>query len=190
MSPISSTATKRDEILAVASRLFYERGYNQTGVQQIIHEADAAKGTFYSHFRSKEDLGLAWLKARHETWMGWLERHLETCEGTRAKLLGLFGFLAQWMESCDYRGCAFLNTLCETPCCENPLRDVVREHKSALLARIIELVEAHDQDRSREAVEATGHVLFVLFEGALVSAQNFRDAWPIRAAQRQAEALL
>ena len=89
----SEQSTKRDEILDVASRLFYEQGYNKTGVQQIIAEAGAAKGTFYSHFKSKEDLGIAWLKARHITWNSWLNDAIRNKRSARAKIVGIFDFL-------------------------------------------------------------------------------------------------
>ena len=64
MPSLNSKISKRDELVGIASDLFYEQGYGATGVKQIIDTAGIAKGTFYSHFTSKEELGLAWLKKR------------------------------------------------------------------------------------------------------------------------------
>jgi AcrR family transcriptional regulator len=47
---------RRSEILDVARRLFYRKGYEQTSVQDIISEIGIAKGTFYHYFCSKQDL--------------------------------------------------------------------------------------------------------------------------------------
>ncbi len=47
---------RRSEILDVAQRLFYQKGYEQTSIQDIITEIDIAKGTFYHYFNSKLDL--------------------------------------------------------------------------------------------------------------------------------------
>jgi AcrR family transcriptional regulator len=47
---------RRSEILDVAQRLFYRKGYEQTSVQDIITEIGIAKGTFYHYFSSKLDL--------------------------------------------------------------------------------------------------------------------------------------
>ncbi len=47
---------RRSEILAVAQRLFYLKGYEQTSIQDIITEIGIAKGTFYHYFSSKLDL--------------------------------------------------------------------------------------------------------------------------------------
>jgi len=43
-------------IIGVAEKLFFERGYNMTSVNDIIKEAQISKGRFYIYFESKEDL--------------------------------------------------------------------------------------------------------------------------------------
>jgi len=43
-------------ILHTAERLFCERGYPNTKIQDIAREAEIAVGTVYFHFRNKEDL--------------------------------------------------------------------------------------------------------------------------------------
>lgn len=47
---------RRTEILDVAQRLFYEKGYEQTSIQDILNAIGIAKGTFYHYFSSKEAL--------------------------------------------------------------------------------------------------------------------------------------
>lgn len=46
----------RARILDVASRLFREHGVEGVGLAKIMAEADLTVGTFYTHFKSKEDL--------------------------------------------------------------------------------------------------------------------------------------
>jgi AcrR family transcriptional regulator len=53
----------RDRIVAAASDLFFRRGIRATGVDTLIERADVAKSTFYRHFRSKDDLIVAWLRS-------------------------------------------------------------------------------------------------------------------------------
>lgn len=43
-------------ILDVATRLFSERGYDDTSLQEIIDETKLSKGAIYHHFASKEDI--------------------------------------------------------------------------------------------------------------------------------------
>lgn len=45
-----------NEFLDVAQRFFYQKGYEQTSVQEIIQEVGVAKGLFYYYFNSKIDL--------------------------------------------------------------------------------------------------------------------------------------
>jgi AcrR family transcriptional regulator len=44
------------EFVDVAQRLFYEHGYEQVSVRQIIDAVGVAKGTFYHYFDAKSDL--------------------------------------------------------------------------------------------------------------------------------------
>lgn len=49
-------AENRERILAEASRLFREKGFDGVGVDAIMEAAGLTHGGFYRHFRSKEDL--------------------------------------------------------------------------------------------------------------------------------------
>jgi AcrR family transcriptional regulator len=51
--------TTRDRLITTAAELFRRQGYAQTGVNQIIQEANATSGSFYHFFPAKEDLLLA-----------------------------------------------------------------------------------------------------------------------------------
>lgn len=53
---VKEAEVRRTEILDTAQRLFYTKGYENTTVQNIIDEIGIAKGTFYHHFNSKEEL--------------------------------------------------------------------------------------------------------------------------------------
>ncbi len=47
---------RKNEIIDTAQRLFFELGYEQTSVSNIIDAVGVAKGTFYYYFKSKEEL--------------------------------------------------------------------------------------------------------------------------------------
>lgn len=190
MATATESPSTRDEIVRVASNLFYEHGFHCTGVQQIINEAGVAKGTFYTHFKSKEELGVAWLKARHHIWNQWLEDFIAKRRGAESKINGIFDFLGEWMENSHYRGCAFLNTLAETPDGGNPLRAVISHHKRDLLQRIETLVAEHLGPSRKKDSAKIARALFILFEGALVEMQNFEEQWPLEAAKREISRLL
>jgi len=51
-----SKPTARDKILEAALDLFAEKGYDATGVQEIVATAGVTKGALYHHFGAKEDI--------------------------------------------------------------------------------------------------------------------------------------
>ncbi len=88
-------AERCEEILAAAARVFAERGFAATDVQQVADAAGIGKGTLYRHFRSKRALFLAALDRM-------LERLAESVDGAAAEAstplerisLGVRGYLA------------------------------------------------------------------------------------------------
>ncbi len=56
----------RQRLLAEAERLFRERGYAATSLEQIAEAAEVTKGAIYGHFTSKEDLMLTAIEAARD----------------------------------------------------------------------------------------------------------------------------
>ena len=57
---------KRQEVLNTAERLFCQRGYEATSVQDILSAMALSKGGFYHHFTSKEEVLKALCERRAE----------------------------------------------------------------------------------------------------------------------------
>ena len=49
-------AARRNEILAVARKLVYTKGYEEMSIQDILDEMKISKGAFYHYFDSKPAL--------------------------------------------------------------------------------------------------------------------------------------
>lgn len=47
---------RKGEIINTAQRLFYQKGFENTSVNDIVQIAGIAKGTFYHYFRAKSDI--------------------------------------------------------------------------------------------------------------------------------------
>jgi TetR/AcrR family transcriptional regulator, cholesterol catabolism regulator len=56
MPEAQATATRRDELLAIAARLFAEKGFKNTTVRDIADAAGILSGSLYHHFDSKESM--------------------------------------------------------------------------------------------------------------------------------------
>lgn len=48
----------KDKIIQSGLALFHEFGYHASGVQTVVDHAGVPKGSFYNHFKSKDELGL------------------------------------------------------------------------------------------------------------------------------------
>ncbi|MHA6794351.1 TetR/AcrR family transcriptional regulator [Pseudonocardia bannensis] len=55
-SPARRAGARRAELIALASRLFRERGYHGVGMRAIAEAADMQAASLYHHFRNKEEL--------------------------------------------------------------------------------------------------------------------------------------
>ncbi len=65
---------RKEQILGAATRIFAQRGYARTDVQEVANAISAGKGTVYRYFPSKEDLFLEAV----ERGMKLLNRHVES----------------------------------------------------------------------------------------------------------------
>ena len=46
----------RSQLIAIATRLFAERGYEDTSIESVLREAGVSRGSLYHHFPGKEAL--------------------------------------------------------------------------------------------------------------------------------------
>ena len=54
--PKKAGRNTKGRIVSAAWKLFYEQGYDNTTVEDIIFESETSKGSFYHYFNSKDDL--------------------------------------------------------------------------------------------------------------------------------------
>jgi AcrR family transcriptional regulator len=174
----------KERIIETASELFYNNGYNQTGINQIIAEAGVAKASMYQHFRSKEDIAVAYLKQRHINWMRSLQEFVSSKVTNKEKIIASFDYLESWLSSVNYRGCGFQNIICDLPQDQQKIKDQVLLHKTDVKKLIDSLL--HDDTNQKDL----GDEIVVLLEGAIILSQIQKNSWPIASAKRAAIKLL
>ncbi|SFQ12116.1 TetR/AcrR family transcriptional regulator [Variovorax sp. 770b2] len=82
--PAAETAEKHQKILAEASRLFKERGFDGVSVSEIMKATGLTHGPFYNHFDSKEALMAECITHSGDAALADLDAAGETPEGMRA----------------------------------------------------------------------------------------------------------
>lgn len=186
--PVKKLSVK-ERIIETASDLFYNQGYNQTGINQIIDEANVAKASLYSHFKSKEDIAVAYLTARHSLWIGKLNEFTSKDEYADNKIIGCFDYLIQWLTKVDFRGCGWQNIITDLPSDQDKIKSQVLYHKNQLRTWIKNELNTITQ-LSEEENDNLGDQLIILIEGAIITAQIQKDDWPIRSAKTACTKLL
>jgi AcrR family transcriptional regulator len=76
----------RRRLLDAAAGLFVERGYDRTRPQDIAREAGVATGTFYLHFRDKEDVFLAFADEAQRRLLDECRERLAEVRGVTARI--------------------------------------------------------------------------------------------------------
>ncbi len=81
-----SPASRRDELLAIAARLFAEKGFRNTTVRDIADAAGILSGSLYHHFDSKESMVDEILSSFQEELFGQYDEILASTDDARTKL--------------------------------------------------------------------------------------------------------
>lgn len=155
----------RERIITTTFKLFAKQGYNSTGINQIISEANVARASFYQYFKSKEDLCVEFLKVRHDYWFKELHQFILKDQDAKSTVVAAFDFLIYMNQKEDFRGCSFLNILSEIPVDNIKILTVIQDHKADLRNYFSELLK--DQDLSDH--------IYLLFESSIIESQLFRS---------------
>ena len=171
---IRSRQDARERILEAAYALFAHQGTRPVGVDAIIEKSGVAKMTLYRHFRSKQDLVLAFLDRRAALWTeGWLIREVTTrASEPRDQLLAIFDAFHDWFQSEDFEGCTFIKVLLEYQAGDE-LHGVATENLAKIRAFVCDLaVRAGIKD-----AEVFCGIWHMLMKGCIIAAtEGNRDA--------------
>jgi AcrR family transcriptional regulator len=71
----TTSVDRRQEIVDAAARIFHDKGYAGTSIQDVADAVDILKGSLYYYIRTKEDLLFAVIQEVHEAGLANLERN-------------------------------------------------------------------------------------------------------------------
>src|SRR5580700_5370921 len=89
------SADIRERLFRAALRLFAEKGFAETTVEDITNAADVGKGTFFNYFPSKEHILIAFSDMQ----LGKLERFVEAARNGKEPMRAFFRTMSQHMTS-------------------------------------------------------------------------------------------
>ncbi len=173
------STTHAERILAAADKLFYEQGIRAVGVDTIAAQAGVSKRTLYNYYPTKDDLIAAYLTARF--------KHMEPSDApAREQILGYFDRLERLMAEGGFRGCPYVNAVCELGDRKHAATSIAvrfKEERIRWYERLLERMGVADP-------QGLAMQLQILVEGAIASALVRDDPAFARSARAAAEVLL
>ena len=170
----------KQHIIETASRLFYDNGYNLTGINEIIREAEVAKATLYNHFKSKDDICLAYLKHKNEVFLKEIKTFCSQAKSGKKQILSLFDFLDLFFQNKGFNGCWCINTVSEIPKENTKIRNEIKSQKKDFIEFIKILINNNFPNKSENEIQYLVQQVYLLYESALSESHLHQDSWPIR----------
>jgi TetR/AcrR family transcriptional regulator, transcriptional repressor for nem operon len=172
-------AGTRDHLLSVGLKVLHAHGFHATGVQDITDAAEVPKGSFYTHFDSKERFG-AEVLGRY--WERRADRAIAILsDEARSPLARLKAYFAGKTHVAGPfgKGCLIGNFSAEMAGDSRLVRDRLAAVMAAwtqLLARCIREAQAAGELRADLEPEAVAGFLIDAFEGAILRTKVDRDS--------------
>ncbi|GAB3605648.1 TetR/AcrR family transcriptional regulator [Conyzicola nivalis] len=132
--------TASEAVVNAADRLFYGRGIQAVGMDEIRAAAGISLKRMYSLFPSKEAILAEVLRRRNEQWTAGILQAAHDEPTPSDKLLSIFDFLSDWFAQDDFRGCAFINSFGELGATAPLVADAARAHKIGFQRYVADLV--------------------------------------------------
>jgi TetR/AcrR family fatty acid metabolism transcriptional regulator len=89
----------RERILEAAERLFAEKGFHETAMDEIVRASKVSKGGVYFHFPSKEELFFALLDKLADALQREVQREIARRRGAVAKIQGALEVVLRTLTS-------------------------------------------------------------------------------------------
>ena len=178
---------KRDTkqvLIETGTDLFLARGYNNTGLHDILAAAEVPKGSFYHHFRSKEAFALAVV---HQYGEG-AQTYLETLLGdaSRPPLARVRHFFEEVFSEFERQGCrhgCLLGNLGqELADAHNEIRSAIQGHLkrwSTAIAQCLDEAVAQGTLPADTDTQGLAQLFIDGFQGAALSMKLERNAAPL-----------
>ncbi len=174
----------KKEILDKGGELFRQRGYHNTGINEILKTCGIPKGSFYNFFESKEDFGVQVLDDYGETQYNFIKETLKNNDLTPlAKLKYLYQDFITTLgnENCQY-GCLVGNITQELAGINNSFSSATSKqfHRITSLINSV-ILEGQEQGEiiNEFNTEELSEYIHGSFFGAITRAKAERNTNPL-----------
>lgn len=172
-----SKGTKGDNakkyLIEVAAKLFLERGYSNTGINDILTKASMSKGSFYFHFSSKKELAIEVAKYYEEKLLKkWLKPLSNNVWSVFVNKMILD--IKELVESGNYFGCPLAVLGMEVAFIEDDLSDIYSYGINELIDVFSNSLQASGMPEDK--IFASARKAFAIYEGYLIYYRISKDS--------------
>lgn len=166
--------------------LFHKKGFQSTGLEEILAESGVCKSNFYYHFKSKDELGLSVLREKiKEMRREYIEPTLGNPEwGPKERLVRFFEAMIRLSgaNGCT-RGCIFGNMTLELAGRHEGMRSLLEAFFKELEGRIGRTLRegaGGGIDLRGMKPEDTATAVVSLLQGGILLTKGYQDTSPLR----------
>ncbi len=172
------TIPPRQRMIATMARLMQSQGYRNTGLNQVLAESGAPKGSLYHYFPGgKEALAIAALEHSSLQVAERMQMLAATAETPWQLLAGVIGAFVSDLEQSDFqKGCPVatvtLEEAAQSPAIQQACAGAFALWQGALATYLSQQGIDHPEERAES--------LLMALEGALILSRAQRDCAPLR----------
>ncbi len=183
-------STAREQIVEATCDLLEAQGYHATGLNQIVAESGAPKGSLYHYFPDgKEELAAAAIDRTGQALASRVEAALALADDPAAAVGFLAAAIADAVERSGFRAGGPLTTVAmETATSSERINLACRAAYDRLQAAFAAKLAAGGHDPKRAAELAT--FVTAAIEGGIILSRTYHTGDPLRRAGRELAAIL
>ena len=173
----------RDRLVRTTSRLLRKQGYGATGLNQVMAEAQAPKGSMYFHFPGgTEELAAAAVDYFAERVMLRMEKGLAEAATVAEAVAGFFdGYIEHFQRTDFSEGCAVATVVLDAAANPEALAAATGRALRGWVHRFAEALEA--EGRSPAEAHRLATLIIAAIEGTIVIGKGERSTEPLVAVQ-------
>jgi TetR/AcrR family transcriptional repressor of nem operon len=174
----------RARLVEEGAKLIHERGFNHTGIQEILQASGVPKGSFYFYFKTKEAFGLAVVDYFAQYIAATIEAYLHNSSQPHVKRLkNFFDAMMEYFrqEGCA-RGCPIGNMAQELADLSDIFRVKLKEVLAMMEVKMAACLQAAlDENEVSPDLDPSEAACFILnsWEGALTRMKTERSVEPL-----------
>ena len=169
----------KERLIGAGLRMLLENGYNALGIQAVLDETATPKGSFYHHFKDKEDFALRVV----ETYIAEVHVVLDQCLKDEScppldRIRAFFGIVQQKYREEGYLGCLMGGLGQELAGVNDDFRRVIERCLGSIAEQLAICLEAARQTGTiaRDSnVRALADLLVDCWEGAALRSRLRRE---------------